>query len=119
MYKKLSILFVMLLVATTYVIAQDSTATKTDDPAAQSQKIQGTVQAVDTTEKKITLKQEGKTAEDVFSYDDKTTFWDVKDKAILIGDIKPGSKVIVELDAMNNAIKVKVASKEMASGENH
>ena len=115
MYKKLSILFVMLLVATTYVIAQDSTMTKTDDPAAQAQTIKGTVTAVDTTEKKITVKQDSKTADDVYTYDEKTTFWNGKDKAILIGDIKTGTKVEVTFDAMNNAIKVKLASKDMAS----
>lgn len=115
MYKKLSILFVMLLVATTFAIAQDSTATKTDDPAAQSQTIKGTVQAVDITGKKITIKQDSKTADDVYTYDEKTTFWSGKDKAILIGDIKPGTKVEVTFDSMNNAIKVKLASKDMAA----
>lgn len=108
MYKKLSILFVMLLVATTYVIAQDSTTAKTDDPATQSQTIKGTISSVDTTGKKIAVKQDGKTADDVYSYDAKTTFWNGKDKAILIGDIKAGTKVEVTFDAMNNAIKVKL-----------
>jgi Cu/Ag efflux protein CusF len=121
MYKKLSILFVMLLLVTAYAFAQDSSATKSDDPAApaaQSQKIMGTVQSVDTSAKKITLKQDGKTAEDVYSYDDKTTFWDNKDKAILVSDIKPGTKVVVQLDSMNNAVSIKVAGKDMAS-ESH
>ena len=115
MYKKLSILFVMLLVATTFAIAQDSTATKADDTAAQGQVVKGTVQAVDTAEKKITIKQDSKTADDVYSYDEKTTFWNGKDEAILIGDIKPGTKVEVTIDAMNNATKVKLAPKDMAS----
>jgi Cu/Ag efflux protein CusF len=114
MYKKLSILFVMLLVVTAYAFAQDSSATKSDDPAAaaQGQKVTGTIQSVDTSAKKITLKQDGKTAADVYSYDDKTTFWDNKDKAVMATDLKPGAKVILQLDSMNNAISIKLAGSE-------
>jgi Cu/Ag efflux protein CusF len=111
MLKKLSFMALMLLFAVGIAVAQDnpSSTPQASDPA-QSNMVSGSIQKIDMTLHKITIKPEGQTETKEITFDDSTTVW-AKEKAAKIDSLKTGDNVSVELNASNVATKISVLPK--------
>lgn len=118
MLKKLSLVMLMLLFGAGLVLAQEKSAADTSIDPAQTEQIKGTIEKVDLTLHKITIKPAEKVEVKEFSFDDKTTFWN-KNKELKADSLKVGDNVTVEINLMNVATKVSVVPKEMASEPNN
>jgi hypothetical protein len=108
MFKKIAILFFfsLFVAGVSHLIAADTPAS-TSTPKNEY-KVTGTIDKIDTVNKKIFVKFEGKDEKKEFSYDNSTSFWSKDDKSQKVDDLKVGDHVMVHTSGSTSTLATKV-----------